>query len=591
MNPDISPQRSKNPPKTCKAINSQSLKSSKFSPSKKMSPAAFQKNCYEKSCCGHVSRSHFKSFLIDLQNEIKRIDGSISVSSDEKTVLNSVLSSVKQAVDYIFLVQGKFSHTDWADLENFKSNLKLQEAKLKNENEKLKITAKHLEQFDLMLRSKEEQVRSEEKKYLQKLDLLKQEDLFNEELKLKCVHLEQEVRLLKSQKVSNKDIVESSYITEIENLKRENIKLRGILCDKNSLNSLDSQRTVDQLALTKEKHKLGNLKLELNQLKLVIEKEKNRVGSQSGDDMEGKGKNNEEVREHKRSSRNSEYAESNFSENDKNHSMRSQEIDYRECLLFQSEKELQKYVLQIKESIEAYSQELEIKEKSIEEQSSKNLETEKMLEQKLINLKLIEESLSLSKLEIDEINSSILPSFESYSQAVSQLLADLYLKKQELNEMLEKVSIMLENLEMREVCIQEEAEEFKENFEARIQEVMEKELKLEETRVEIEVYEQSLIEKEEKLGLEINEKIMVVGKELEEGLKHVKEREKEIERIKEELEAQRSENEKIAVRLKMTHLELENNRIKQMEKFRLKKEKLRELKGKVEGKKVSILDE
>jgi hypothetical protein len=100
-----------------------------------------------------------------------------------------------------------------------------------------------------------------------------------------------------------------------------------------------------------------------------------------------------------------------------------------------------------------------------------------------------------------------------------------------------------------------------------------------------------LNEKEEKLGLEINEKIMVVGKELEDGLKHVKEREKEIERIKEELEVQRSENEKIAVRLKMTHLELENNRIKQIEKFRLKKEKLRELKEKVEGKRVSILDE
>ena len=589
MNPDISPQRSKHPPQTCKSITSQSLRSSKFSPSKKMSPAATQKNCYEKSCCGHVSRPHFKTFLIDLQNEIKRIDGSIPVSFDEKTVLNSVLSSVKQAVDYIFLVQGKFSHTDWADLENFKSNLKLQEAKLKNENEKLKITARHLEQYDLMLKSKEEQVRSEENKYIQKLELLKQEDFFNEELKLKCIQLEQEVKLLKKQKVANQDIVESSYITEIENLKKENSKLREILCNKNSLNSIDSQRTVDELAQTKEKYKLGNVKFELNQLKLVIEKEKNRFSSQSCDDVDGKG--NEEVREDKRASRNSEYAESNFSESDRNHSMRSQEIDYRECLLFQSEKELQKSVFQIRESIEAYSQELEIKEKSIEEQSSKNLATTKMLQQRLINLKLIEDSLNSSKLEIDEINSSILPSFEAYSQAVSQLLADLYLKKQELNEMLEKVSIMLENLEMREVCIQEETEKFKENFEAKFQEVMEKELMLEEKRVEIEEYEKSLNEKEEKLGLEINEKIMVVGKELEDGLKHVKEREKEIERIKEELEVQRSENEKIAVRLKMTHLELENNRIKQIEKFRLKKEKLRELKEKVEGKRVSILDE
>ena len=84
---------------------------------------------------------------------------------------------------------------------------------------------------------------------------------------------------------------------------------------------------------------------------------------------------------------------------------------------------------------------------------------------------------------------------------------------------------------------------------------------------------------------------MVVGKELEEGLKNVRLREKEIERIKEELDAQRSENEKIAVKLKITHLELENNRIKQIEKLRIKKEKLRELKEKVEGKKVSVVDE
>ena len=589
MNPDNSPHRSKNPPQTCRANKSQSFKSSKFSPSKKMSPAGTQKNCYEKSCCGHTSRSHFNTFLIDLQNEIKRIEGSISVSFDEKTVLNAVLSSVRQAVDYILLVQSKFSHTDWADLENFKSNLKLQEAKLKNENEKLKITARHLDQYDSMLRSKEEQVKSEEKKYLHKLDLLKQEDLLNEELKLKCIQLEQEIRLLKKQKVSNKDIVESSYITEIENLKKENIKLKEILYNKNTLNHLDSQRTKDQLTLNKEKCKLENVKIELNQLKLAIEKEKNRVGTQNCEDVDGKG--NEEVREDRRESRNSEFAESINSESDRHHSIRSQDIDYRECLLIQSEKELQKSVLQIKESIQAYNEELEAKEKLIEEQSSSNLATTKMLQQKLINLKLIEESLNSSKLEIDEINSSVLPSFESYSQAVSQLLADLYSKKQELTEMLEKVNMLLENLEMQEVCFQEEAEKYKENFEDKIKEVMEKELKLEEKRVEIEEYEKSLNQREEKLGLEINEKIMVVGKELEEGLKNVRLREKEIERIKEELDAQRSENEKIAVKLKITHLELENNRIKQIEKLRIKKEKLRELKEKVEGKKVSVVDE
>ena len=589
MNPDISPQRSKNPPQTCRANKSQSFKSSKFTPTKKMSPAGTQRNCYEKSCCGHSSRSHFNTFLIDLQNEIKRIEGSISVSFDEKTVLNSVLTSVKQAVDYILLVQSKFSHTDWADLENFKSNLKLQEAKLKNENEKLKITARHLEQYDSMLRSKEEQFKAEEKKYLNKLDLLRQEDLLNEELKLKCIQLEQEIRLLKRQKVSNKDIVESSYITEIENLKRENIKLKEILHNKNTLNHLDSQRTQDQLTLNKEKCKLENVKIELNQLKLAIEKEKNRVGNQNCEDVDGKG--NEEAREDKRESRNSELAESNISESDRHHSIRTQELDDRECQIIQSEKELQKSVLQIKESIDAYNQELETKEKLLEEQSHSNLATTKMLQKKLINIKLIEESLNSSKLEIDEINSSILPSFESYSQAVSQLLADLYSKKQELTEMLEKVSMLLESLEMEGACIQEEAEKYKEDLEVRIKEIMEKELKLEEKRVEIEEYEKSLNEKEEKLGLEINEKIMVVGKELEEGLKNVKEREKEIERIKEELDSQRTENEKIAVKLKITHLELENNRIKQTEKLRIKKEKLRELKEKVEGKKVNVLNE
>ena len=125
MNTDCSPNRLKTAPQTCKASKTQSFRTTKFSPNKKSSPASSQKNCYEKSCCGHMTRAHFNSFLIDLQNEIKRIDRTISISFDEKTVLSTILSAVRQSVDYILLVQNDFSYSDRADLENFKSNLKM----------------------------------------------------------------------------------------------------------------------------------------------------------------------------------------------------------------------------------------------------------------------------------------------------------------------------------------------------------------------------------------------------------------------------------------------------------------------------------
>lgn len=555
MNFEYSPNRSKNMPQTCKGHKSQSFKPSKLSPSKKISPAASQKNCYEKSCCGHMTRAHFNSFLLDLQTEIKKIDGTVPLSFDEKTVLNAVLYAVRQSVDYILLVQSSFTHTDRADLENFKSNLKIQEAKLKNEAEKLKITAKHLEQYDLMLKSKEEQVKNEERKYAVKLDSLKQEDLLNEELKLKCIQLEQEVRLLKRQKISVKESFDESLLSEIDTLKNENLKLKEILYNKNSLNTLDSQRTADQLMLNKEKYKLEHVKLELAELKLTIEKEKSKLKVGESGLTEDLG-NVSMVSE-------------------KSTSLKVQELDYRECLLIQSEKELKKSIESVQEHIEEYNKELEIKEKLFEEQNFRIQAKEKIVKQKLVDLKLIEESLISSKCEIDEFNTLVLPSFEDYSQAVSQLLADLYSKKQEVLDLLEKLYKLEETLEIQESCMHEELENNKNEQSLVIDQLQEKEKNLEKL-------EKQLLDKEENLNKEFNERITMISRELEEKLKSVKEKETELEEMREKLESEKNENEKIAIRLKMTHLELENNKIKQLEKFRIKKEKLRQLKEKWE---------
>lgn len=555
MNTDYSPNRPRNPPQTCKAIKSQLFKPSKQSPSKKISPANAQKNCYEKTCCGHLTRTHFNSFLLDLQTEIKKIDGSITLSFDEKSVLSSVLLAVRQSVDYIFLVQNSFSHTDRADLENFKSNLKIQEAKLKNEAEKLKITARHLEQYDLMLKNKEEQVKSEEKKYALKLDSLKQEDLLNEELKLRCIQLEQEVRLLKRQKISVKEGAEESFLADLETLRKENQKLKEILYSKNSLDSLDNQRTVDQLMLNKEKYKLEHVKLELAQLKLTIEKEKSKI------------RPNETL--HLEDSINLSAT------SEKNVNFKAQELDYRECLLIQSEKELKKSIELIQEQIEIYSKELEKKESELEELVNQIRVREKVVNKKFLDLKLIEESLIVSKSEIDEFNTLVLPSFEDYSQAVSQLLADLYSKKQEILDLAEKLYKLEETLEIQETCINEELEINKNEQELMIDQLKEKEEYLERL-------EKQLLDKETNLNEEFNERITVISEELEEKLKSVKEKEKELEEMRDKLEYDRNENEKIAIKLKMTHLEMENSKIKQMEKFRVKKERLKELKEKWE---------
>ena len=134
---------------------------------------------------------------------------------------------------------------------------------------------------------------------------------------------------------------------------------------------------------------------------------------------------------------------------------------------------------------------------------------------------------------------------------------------------------LIDSLQNHELCLHEEEEARKKEFEALIKSVNEKEAYNREL-------EEKLIEKEENLSDRLNESITKISKELEEKLKEVKNKEKELEVIRQDLEEKKIENEKVAMMLKVTHLEMENNRIKACEKMRVKKEKLKGMKAKLE---------
>ena len=194
--------------------------------------------------------------------------------------------------------------------------------------------------------------------------------------------------------------------------------------------------------------------------------------------------------------------------------------------------------------------------------------TPKELNKKISELQLIESTLQSSKQEIDETTQVILPAFETYSQALSQLLADLYWKKQEIEGEIIKIEAIYEALSIQETCFEEEKKIIKEEYEEKFYAVQE--------------LEKNLKNRESELNKIVKEKITELSNELEEKLKKIQEKEQELNIIKEEVLKEKEENKNIAMMLKLTHLELENEKNIQHEKIRNKKDKLRILKQKLE---------
>ena len=532
-----------------------------------------KKNIYIKNCCGHITKTHYHDFVVDLAKEVKKLDFNINLNLDEKTVFSKVLSAVKQSVEYILKAQEKVKDSDWVQLQNAKTDLMIREIDLKTEAEKIAITTKNLEQLELVLNNKNQKIKENENDLNKKLDFWQKENLESEELKGMCLKLEQEIRYLKTVIADKKnesngsDTVDYVISSEICALKAENSKLMKILASKSfesefSTPGKKNTLNIQKIHFEQEKLELARLKFNLEQEKSkfmihLLENEQTRIQDsridQFGNVFEGNS--------HQSSERAS------------NSDFRVKELDYRECILSQNEKELEESIKLIKAQIEKYNEELEQREKILEEKNVKICEKEKNLNQKIIELKLIGNTLQQSKEEVFNINSNIIPALEDYSQALSQLLADLYSTKQEILANLEKLKDLIENFEDHQACIDEEAE-------ISIAEYEEKSKDLEKREEILANKEKSMNDKEQKQNFE--EKIEEITKELKEKLDKVKIREQDLDKFKEKVNNEAAENERAAILLKLTHLELENEKTKFYEKIRIKKQKLKNLKEKYE---------
>jgi hypothetical protein len=536
-----------------------------------------KKNLYAKDCCGHVSKATYHGFLIDLQKEIKKLDSTVALNFDEKSIFTKVLSAVRQSVEFINRMQNKYFNYDWKELENSKSAIAIQEAKLKNEAEKIKMTTKHLEQYELLLKCKNEKIKADEKIIQTRLEFIQTENLDCEELKLKCMKLEQELKVLKKNLISNKEsepkgIDHHALLIENHLLRGENSNLKRILGEK-SIELIQNKNLMsEKQSLTTEKVILEQEKLELSQLRYSLEQEKSRQKIQALEVEKTHPCDTGDIE----SSMNASEVRSNISEKASTLDFRSKELDYRECILAQNEKELSDSLLLIKKEIESYNSELEFREEILSEMQSKLSVDENILNQKLIDMKVVEENLNVSRLEMEEISSVVLPGFEECSQALSSLLADLYLTKQGTENELNKVNSFLENAQEYRLCMEEERSMGREEFEQRISAVILKEK-------EIKVLETEVLKKEQALKQDLHDKITEISLELEKKLEIVQSREIELDKLKLELDDQKAENERVAMVLKVSYLELENDKIKQDEKIRLKKQKLRDLKFKLQA--------
>ena len=499
---------------------------------------------------------------------MKKLDSNISLKCSEQTVLAKVLLGVKSCVEYILMVQRQFTQMDWSDLEGLKSALKVQETKIKYESEKLKITSKNLEQYDNLLKDKDEQLKNDENKIQKRMEILESESFQHEELKIRCIQLEQELRAMRREisasKIEANPGKDQEKALENEFLKSENLNLKELLSKK--INEL--KHSEDKNSLRCQKIKLEQEKLELAHNRYDFEQEKVRFKRIQGD-SEGKQHQSSEIFENSTS-----YIPS-FTQIDRPHNLefRAKELDYREFMFAQFEKEFSESVVLVKTLIEDYNQELEEREIRLHKDILQLSSQEKSVNEKLIELKLIEASLISSRQELDDLHSNIFPSLEVYSQAISQLLADLYLKKKEIEEDLIKLCNFIEITEIHEASMADYEKDTFRSCSDNMAIVRENELSI----IACEHWNERSIE-----TIEFKDEVTKLSKHLEEKLEEVMEKDKHLESYKQELQKNQEENEKIAMKLKISYLELENEKSKQAQKISAKTVKLREIKQKLD---------
>ena len=327
-------------------------------------------NRYEKYCCGHTTRAKYFSFLIDLQKIVRKINLNLHISDDESQIFNSIKSSVQACVDRILLIEKKFNSEQIVDFNNFVSSLAMKEAKLKSEEEILKIGFKEVENIEKILLGKEERLRDEQEKINFMMKVLRTEQMEMEQIRIKCLKLQNEVDCYKLNEPKN------TYWTEESS--------EGSGRRKNTIYHKVSKSPFSFPIATKDPKKVPK-----NLLKIEC------VFSIS-------------LKRHK----------------NKSISLKFQELELRECIINKTEQELKEYGQAIIKSINDYNKELESRE-SILKIDKINLEkAQKEQINKQIELKLVQDHLKNAKEDLQDIL-KVIPELEQCLKLILENSTDL----------------------------------------------------------------------------------------------------------------------------------------------------------------------
>lgn len=366
--------------------------------------------------------------------------------------------------------------------------------------------------------------------------------------------------------MAESSVSESTLISQVELLKAENLKLKHIISQKSLIRSYNEKTLTEHILLDKEKSKLEQVKQEVLLLKSTIEKERAKLKNQSLE-IERFSTSDPENLECSIILSDISSATKTFKIQD--FESKIKDLEVRESTLAKKEAKLNRFLLEIMQSIEDYNQLFEAREAKLNKMIAENQEKEMALNKQIFDMRLIQESIFSSKKEIDEFNTVILPAYQEYAQGINQLLSDLYAKKQELNAFIHRSQNIIEKIEPK-VFVEKQIELLRLEYEKKVKDIDDKHYKLI-------IYEAKIKEKEKGL----NETVMKMTKELQEQLEKVKKREKEVNVIREKLEEEKAHNEKVAMMLKVTNLEFENKKNKENDRIRAKKEKLKTLKVKL----------
>lgn len=505
-----SPPSKKNPSQDFTVRRTHSFQSNlKLSPVKTSPTKSLPQKRYEKYCCGHITQSLYTEFLSDLQKVTKTINCHISQSFELKTVFSSIISAVKQTVDQLLHLQNSFS-ADSAEVSINTEQKSDSHIMLTNRVLKFASTPKNCKYDELII------IQKKEKKGLN-LNCSysnSKSNTANEKIRWKTESSDQ------GSAKTSQVILFQSLLEDIE------YPESGIRSVEESWTNFQEHKEFGRKLLEpcfscQEYRKTGSGLLEISICDRIL-----------------------------------------ITPTNKTHdilNLKEQELHMRERLLKKNKLDLENMVARIKQQIEAYNEELEIREGYLEGEKLKMTIKEIQISQKLRELNEIKEKLISSKCELEDIP-EIFQKIQSYFELIRRILGQALSLKHKFEEIFTQSLNIFRNLEKQEELIDKAVNTRDADFEEKIN-----------------LYQESFeYERNENLGVM---EICEMRKELEEKLKILQDKEIEISLAKKEIDEANEENLKTLMILKSVKLELTNQKLKSEKILNRKLEKLKKLKN------------